>query len=52
MTASIPPTAHSSSGTSCRGMASSMTSRIRNGVPSATTEEATISATTTASWAR
>ena len=34
------------------GIASSMTSRIRNGVASETTEEATIRATTTASWPR
>ena len=52
VTASMPPTAHSSRGTSCPGIASSMTRRIRNGVARETTEEATIRATTTASRPR
>ena len=43
VTASMPPTASTSSRTSWWGSASSMTSRTRNGVARATVEDATIS---------
>ena len=48
VTASMPATAqHAAGATSWWGSASSMTIRTRNGVASATVEDATISATTT-----
>ena len=52
VTPTMPATARTSSRTSWRGSASSITSRIRNGVASATVDDATISATTTASCQR
>ena len=52
VTASMPATAHTSRRTSWRGSASSMIIRTRNGVASATVEDATIAATTTDSCHR
>jgi hypothetical protein len=51
-TASMPRTAQTSSRTSCRGSASSMTSLTRNGVASATRDEVTMSTTTVATCQR